>query len=418
MTPWRNLFENPQLPAKLSEAIDTLQAASMDNVDALSLEKYSRLLKALRFIRGRLKSVDPELVSQTSLTNLGTWITTVAGHIQNFVGTVNSTYLDNANSTADSMLDVVRSFRVTPKADEQAIGAATAAFTEKAVEEIGRVQESRKEAISELAVLKRDITQAKSAVEESNKTIESQKARLDQSIAEFQKQFSQTEAKRAADFQTAVSKLNDDVSNQITEFDTQFQKDKEERLKETTELHNQFSEENQAFFTKMEERKKQVDEIFGAIGSASLAGHFKATADKQEAAANQFRWLALILMAIMVALASFAFYFTISHPTADWRLFVFRFATTLILAVPAFYAAKESARHRDRERHLRRSHLELASIDAYLALLPEDKRNELKEKLTEKFFGQSESVVKDDTVSGNAVFRLLETTIKGLISGK
>src|SRR5438270_9795424 len=106
------------------------------------------------------------------------------------------------------------------------------------------------------------------------------------------------------------------------------------------------------------------------------------------------------------------------QPAPDWRLFTFRFATSVVLLIPALYAARESAKHRAREGRLRKSHLELASIDAYLALLPEDKRNELKEKLTEKFFGQAEPVEKDEMVTGHALLNVIEIAIKNLTSGK
>jgi hypothetical protein len=81
MTPWRDLFETQQLTTKISGATDALRTASVDDLDAPVLEKYSRLLKALGFIKGRLKSVDPELVSQTSLTNLGSWTTNIASYM-------------------------------------------------------------------------------------------------------------------------------------------------------------------------------------------------------------------------------------------------------------------------------------------------------------------------------------------------
>src|SRR5207249_2171607 len=136
----------------------------------------------------------------------------------------------------------------------------------------------------------------------------------------------------------------------------------------------------------LQKREDEVNRIFGAIGTTAFAGNYKNTADREGAAANLWRWIALSLMAAMIAVGGYAFYFSISHET-DWRVFLFRLGTVVVLAVPAVYAGKESSNHRERERLNRKVHLELASIDAYLVLLPDQERNKIKGCLAEKFFG-------------------------------
>ena len=198
------------------------------------------------------------------------------------------------------------------------------------------------------------------------------------------------------------------MTNQVTQFKEQFEEDVDKRKAQ--------SGEHLAF---LKEREKQVNEIFGAIGSASLAGHFKRTADEQDAPPNRYRLIALGLMLGTVAIAVITFYHTLRQAAPDWKLFGFRLATSLVLLIPALYAARESAKHRAREARLRKSHLELASIDAYLILLPEEKRSEIKEKLTEKFFGQAEPVEKDlEMVTGHALLNVIEMAMKNLTSGK
>lgn len=418
MTPWQKSFQDHQLVSKTGRVIDTLENAPVDTADAVTLNLYSRLLKALKFIRGRLKSIDPELISHSSINNLGSWLTNTANHVQNFISTKNTGHLQTANSAVDSMLDVVRSFRVTPKADEQAIGASTTAFRDKAIEEIERVRDSRKEAISDLAAVKRDLTQTKAGLEKTNEVIEKQKARLDQSIAEFQKQFSQAEAKRGTDFQTALAKVTADAAATITEAERELENEREKQIREFDALREQASKLSDEHLAMLQDREKKADEIFGAIGSSAFAGQFRQAADEQRTAANRYRFIALALMCGMVGMACLAFYHTLRQTTVDWHLFTFRLATSLVIVVPALYAARESAKHRDRERQLRRSHLELASIDAYLALLPEEKRNQLKAELTSKFFGQDEPLGKDDdSVSGHKILDMLEMVLKNLTRG-
>src|SRR5438128_2059659 len=131
MTPWQQVFEDQQLVKRLEDVLHSLDGISLDGLQAAQLEQYSRLLKVLKFIRARLKSIDPELVSQTSLNNMGNWLTNIANHIANFLSSKDFAYIQSANTTADSILDVVRAFRTTAKEHEQAIGGATTAFRDR-----------------------------------------------------------------------------------------------------------------------------------------------------------------------------------------------------------------------------------------------------------------------------------------------
>jgi hypothetical protein len=53
------------------------------------------------------------------------------------------------------------------------------------------------------------------------------------------------------------------------------------------------------------------------------------------------------------------------------------------------YAARQAERQEESERHHRRFELELASIDPYLIDFPEEKRQEMKQELAKRMFGQA-----------------------------
>lgn len=99
-------------------------------------------------------------------------------------------------------------------------------------------------------------------------------------------------------------------------------------------------------------------------------------------------------------------------------LFVFRLATSVLLLVPAIYAAQESTKHRDRERANRKLQLELSAIDAYLELLPPEQRQLIKGKMTEKFFGLVETPPKEDEVTKHALLDIVKTVVGNLTKGK
>ena len=121
----------------------------------------------------------------------------------------------------------------------------------------------------------------------------------------------------------------------------------------------------------------------------------------------------MIMMVLMIAVSGFAFYFSVVEKT-DWTLFLFRLGTVVVFGVPAFYAANESSKHRERERLNRKVHLELASIDAYLVLLPDNERNKIKGDLTEKFFGVPILKEKGDEITQHDLLSVLANVINNL----
>jgi len=45
-------------------------------------------------------------------------------------------------------------------------------------------------------------------------------------------------------------------------------------------------------------------------------------------------------MAAMIFVGGYAFYYSIGHET-DWRVFLFRLGTVIVVAIPAIYIANE-----------------------------------------------------------------------------
>ena len=127
MTPWQESFEKQQFITKLDGMLDTLKRVSTEGLGSADLEQFARLVKATKFARARLKSVDPELVSQTTLNNVGGWLTNVGNAIDQFVATKNAAYIQSANTSLDSILDVVRSFQTSAREHEQVVASATTA---------------------------------------------------------------------------------------------------------------------------------------------------------------------------------------------------------------------------------------------------------------------------------------------------
>jgi len=73
-------------------------------------------------------------------------------------------------------------------------------------------------------------------------------------------------------------------------------------------------------------------------------------------------------------------------PENEWSALI-RLLYAIAITTPAWYAAKESARHRSNADRARQVELELASLGPYIELMPEDKKSSIREELIKTYFG-------------------------------
>lgn len=419
MSTWTQNFEALQANQRLRESLGFLDTVKTESLSSADLANLARLQKALRILDLRLSSLDPELFHPSTWGNIGSWLSNLVTYARDFAQTANISQLQNANTTVDEILNVLKPIDAgSPEGISKSHADAAAAFQQRLIDEIENLRKRSQQVEALLTSLTGTIQSSTTDVETLRQTIDQQKSRLDQSIADFQRQFSQAESTRATEYAAASQRFLTEFSTQQKNLDAEAIKGNEKREKEWVaflEGNKEFGKEFMQFFQK---RKEEVDAIFGAIGSASLSGHFASTADKDASAANLLRWIALALMGAMIVVGGISFYQSFEHPELDWKVFAFRLATVFVIAIPAIYAAQESSKHRRREQQNRKVQVELASIDAYLVQLPEPKRHELKEKLTEKFFGQPDSPEKDDSVTRHQLFDLLSDALKNLTKAK
>jgi hypothetical protein len=95
---------------------------------------------------------------------------------------------------------------------------------------------------------------------------------------------------------------------------------------------------------------------------------------------------------VLIVFALFIFYnvVTSTNPSdaPNYPYLITKLSVLAILGIVARWTTKQANRHQEEERRFKRMALELATINPYLADLPELNRVELKSKHTEKIFGQ------------------------------
>lgn len=140
----------------------------------------------------------------------------------------------------------------------------------------------------------------------------------------------------------------------------------------------------------IEKQRVSAEAIVGAIGNSAVASSFQRVAVTEGRQFQWFRGLTLLLLAAAVAVAILVvreFPKDRVDVVTVWTI-VLRLICALAIAAPAFYTAREAARHKALADVAGRKQLELATLKPFLVDLPEERRSALLEKLAERYFGR------------------------------
>jgi len=135
----------------------------------------------------------------------------------------------------------------------------------------------------------------------------------------------------------------------------------------------------------LQEKAFELDKLLGLAGKKVLAGNYDQHSKQEQASANWLRRGALIVMSCaIVPLAVSLIQF--SHSSISVEETILRFSFSILLSIPAAYMARESTKHRQQQYALRQTALDVGAIDAYIAPLPVETQNKIKEEIASKLF--------------------------------
>lgn len=401
---WDEQFAQHAIAQSLDEARASYDKAEQELGDADQREAHGRVGRVLDFVEATLKAADPELVPMAVLDQVATDLTQLATYLQNFFDAPEQpVYLDNANAQADAILTQLPSLaaRVTSE-DVQEVQSAVSTFRRSVGQHLRNIE-------SDVDGLRVAAKAVKTALDEQEAKIEAQDTRLDNVVTQFQEQFSTAQATRQTDFSQALEEGRTELRASISESKETLSTavaDAQAELEELLEKAQTASDEALAtakgeadaqhatLAAQGEKRIKQLDELLakavktvGVIGSTGMAGGYQIVANDERKAANIWRRVAAVALLGAIGATIFA----VAHGLAEGfeaATFFAKWAASLPFAALAAYAAHESSKHREEARVNRQIELQLASLDAYLVTLPEEKQEDIRGKLADRFFGE------------------------------
>jgi uncharacterized coiled-coil protein SlyX len=364
----------------------------------------------------RLNSTIPVLVQEAELNALASEIKAGLGQINNFIGNNNQGHLTNANNNLNSALNRARNFPLPVSKSKYNFSKEIANFEKT-------VSEKYSELAKENKAFEERLTQLKTAIESKQQELNN----LNQLLAQKQTEITNLTNTYTTDYNNIKSTATQQFEQEKAKFRQEFNTEREALKKElNTEretykkqietLKENISTETENLVKELEIKLAESKKLVNIIGNVGATGNYQIIADYHKGQANLWRWIALFFMVLLTGLLIYTIYH-VTGTSFNWQVTIVRIVAFSVLLYPATYAARESSKHRRLENLNRKSELDIASINPFIEILPEEKKQAIKERMVEKFFGNSKDLETEDkkdnseelTVSG------FERLIKALI---
>lgn len=347
--------------------------------EKIDIDNLNFFQSCSKYISDRLKISIPILVQETELSSLNSEVDAGLQQINTFLGNYNMGHINNAVNNFNSALNRVRNLPLPFAKGDYDFSKSIANFEQIIKEKYSALENEKNELAKEIENQKTDLQQKDSEIKRLFKLVESKETEIQSLNTQFQTEFSALKTKATQEIETDRNTFRKEIDVDKSSYKTEIDGLKSKIETDTSGLVSNLN-------TKLEEAKK----IVNVIGDIGVTGNYQKIANEHGSAANLWRWITIVFMAAFSTLLVWTIY-DLSSNGFDWIKSLIRILAAAALSYPATYAARESSRHRKLETINRTAELELAALSPFIELMPEEKRQAIKEKLVDKYFGNSNS---------------------------
>ncbi len=343
-----------------------------ENSSKLDKESLHLFQTAIQFISSRLRNTVAILVQEADLTNASSDIENVVAYLNNFFGNENVGHLNNAKNSIKSAVNRLKNLPTLS-------GEGDFNFT-------------------------KEVSLFKNIVTTKNTELEVEVGKLSSKIGELDSEILNRKAE-LENLEKAIADKKVEIDNLNKLFENKYDKDRANYIEQLGEQENLIKTNTNDLVAFLEKKKNEAAKIVNVIGNIGATGNFQLIANKHQTAANAWRVIALIFMTGLAGLVIWSV-ISLGSNEFDWMKSLLRIVAAAVLSYPATYAARESSKHRKLENFNRKLELELSSIEAFIELLPEEKKQNIKEKLAEKYFGSTLDAFEDTDLKSDKEYSL------------
>lgn len=360
------------------ETIDRIRSmqtsAEMTAPDVASNENASfardKIFTITRALWSLVEQTPATLVNSTGLNQLHVNLQNPLSELTQLLSDKNPAHLQNAASQMEqNILSLFWIFGANAKTLNKTEAAQLIESVQiSASQSINQLTSERDKLNSDLNTLRDEIKNQQGRIESLVATASRERSEAAAAVSNLERQYSEKEIER----NTSFDKLLSDLSNKYSKSQEDTIDNAKSMIENLTQLRDDASN------------------IVQVVGNIGVTGNYKQIAEKEAKQANFWRWATVVFFACGVGIA-IATFFKFYHSTIDasnvWTIAI-RLLYAIAITAPAWYTARESARHRSNADRAKQTELELASIGPFIELMPDDKKIEIREKLAQTYFGK------------------------------
>ena len=388
-------------------------------VSAEEVTAYARdkTFVAIKLVQSYLAQLDPLAVSVWGLSQMQAVIQGIFNELSSFLSNGNNGHLHNAGAQVDqSLYPLMWVFTTRTKDDSlKPTELAIAKLSESAAAAFQQLVAQKKQFETDVAALTAHVSAQTERLETMTTTIATQKADAATVTAVVQTAYSKEEADRAASFNANERVMRDEFDTTRKAMRDEFDTARKAMQDEFDTTRNAMADKAAVALSSLEKSKDDASQLVGVVGNIGVTGNYQQIANKEGEAAGTWRVVTLCFFGggIALAIATFIEFWKEPISTSNVWAIGIRLLYAIALATPAWYTAKESARHRTNSDRARQRELELASLGPFIELLPNDKKEEIRAKMTNVYFGKEvEEHVNGSPLDGKDLKDVLIELIK------
>ncbi len=411
MTP--EIFTNHIVFEKLEQLKQIL--VSENAKEKLGIDNYSFFEATYSYIKDKLNLTIPLLVQEPELTSLASEIEAGNVQINTFIGNENIGHLNNATNNFNSALNRIKNLPFPISKNDFDFSKSISNFQQTVKGGYERLEASNGKLQQDLKAAQDDLVAKQTQITNLEKLLADKQTEIANVLTSYNTEFETLKTTANSSVETEKKKFNDNIEADRKIYKDQFDADKEAYKKIFDEQKAAIEKQSSDVITDLKTKLGEANKIVNIVGNVGVTGNYQKIANQNKDSANFFRWVALGFMVVMSGLL---IYSIIELSSSDFNLYksLVRILAAAVLTYPAVYAARESTRHRNLETQNRNLELELASIGPFIELLPEDKKQKIKEELVSKYFGKTHTMFDEkksdsEDVSVNGLEKILKTIL-------
>jgi hypothetical protein len=403
-------YKNHSVFEKLEQLKQVLSTENAN--EKLGTDNFVYFESFYLFIKDRLKLTIPILIQEAELNALSSEIEAGTVQLNAFFGNNNSGHIQNAVNNFNSALNRVRTLPVPISKGDFDFSKAIAIFEETTKISYSKLDEINKKLQEDLKVTQENLVAKTTQLTTLEQQLGTKETEILNFLNNYTTEFETLKTNNSTTFESEIKKFNDNIENDRKLFTEQFDEDKIGFQKKFETQSSKFDNDSVELINKLNAKLAEANKIVNIVGNVGVTGNYQNIANQHKTSANFFRWVALSFMVVMSTLLIWSI-IDLSKGEFDIYKSLIRILAAAVLTYPAIYASRESNKHRILETQNRNLELELASIGPFIELLPEDKKQAIKEDLVKKYFGNQISTTdpKDEDISINGLEKILKTIL-------